>query len=316
MALPCTCSCSCGWFPPLQTEGAPADAWWKEAIRHETDNRWYVRQLPGSWAATFGGSQVDELIKHQVEAPSDRSFRPYGRRVLSEPRESDECKKVMRWVDQPDPREVREVVPRLGRAVQAPVEAATQTWTEPVTAVLQPERDLGQRMPQASFPTAPEPDDREATLVPDGLQTYPSDPHMLAPCSGVPCEKTPQVLPAKGRAQKEGVGKIRDRLKGRQKEAEDKWITRQKPRLGRWSVLHQTSLPKPTELEGAAPRVAFVNAGGEPVAFQPPPRRTAQQPGHGARTPSGEWSCSAAKMKAPPGSKARSSSAPGTMRLR
>lgn len=34
-----SCSCSCGWYPP-DIELAPADAWWKEAIRHETENRW------------------------------------------------------------------------------------------------------------------------------------------------------------------------------------------------------------------------------------------------------------------------------------
>lgn len=122
MAHPC-CTCSCSWYQPEQNL-APADAWWKEAIRHETENRWYVRQLPGAWAATFGGSQVDSLIKHQVETPSDRSFRPYGRRVLAEPRESEDFRKAFSWEEPravPEPQQI-EAVPRAKqRAVEPPV---------------------------------------------------------------------------------------------------------------------------------------------------------------------------------------------------
>jgi len=93
----CDCACHCGYWPPPQTEAAPADAWWKEAIRHENSKHWYLRPAPSAWANTFGGSQVEDLIKHQIEPPSDRAFRPQGRRVLHEPRESAELGDIMAW---------------------------------------------------------------------------------------------------------------------------------------------------------------------------------------------------------------------------
>lgn len=93
----CDCSCSCGYWPPPQTEGAPADAWWKEAIRHENSKSWYLRPAPEAWANTFGGSQVEDLIKHQIEPPSDLGMRPQGRRVLQEPRQSAEFGDVVAW---------------------------------------------------------------------------------------------------------------------------------------------------------------------------------------------------------------------------
>ena len=164
MVHPSACSCSCGWYQP-DVDLAPADAWWKEAIRHETENRWYVRQLPGAWAATFGGSQVDALIKHQVEVPSDRSFRPYGRRVLAEPRESEEFKKAMIWVDEevPEGRGLQDLgVPR--GVAEGPGQLVKPTQTD--------ERQLPQSPPWRE--PAPEAQATEPVAV--TLATQPMEP--------------------------------------------------------------------------------------------------------------------------------------------
>lgn len=106
----CDCPCHCGYWPPPQTEAAPADAWWKEAIRHENSKNCYLRPAPAAWANTFGGSQVEDLIKRQIEPPSDLAFRPQGRRVLYEPRESAELGDVMAW--DPYGRRSQELSPR------------------------------------------------------------------------------------------------------------------------------------------------------------------------------------------------------------
>ncbi|CAE7367770.1 unnamed protein product [Symbiodinium sp. CCMP2456] len=303
MAYPCTCSCSCGWYPPVQVEGAPADAWWKEAIRHETENRWYVRQLPGAWAATFGGSQVGELIRHQVEPASDRSFRPFGRRVLAEPRESEEFKKVMTWVDQESEPRARPAPSQPCQACQpcapttptpaahvpppavplsapAPTPAATAPaglpssfsacGAEPATPTAPgapvpaqvvrppiPEVPPGMRLEPVTFVQTAEPVSREVASA--EVQPSPS----LAPGAGVTDEKDSTLVPGDfqlhpaaasvGQATKEALGaklgvvqaaaklkvssgrketreKSKGRMQGRQKEAEDQWISRQKPK--------------------------------------------------------------------------------------
>ena len=93
-------------------------------------------------------AQVGELIRHQVEPASDRSFRPFGRRVLAEPRESEEFKKVMTWVDQesepraarpaPQPsqpcRSCQPCAPTPTPAAPAPVPAPPVTPHEPLSA--------------------------------------------------------------------------------------------------------------------------------------------------------------------------------------
>lgn len=52
-----SCSCSCGWYPP-DIELAPADAWWKEAIRHETENRWCLGIW--LWRESFPASKKND----------------------------------------------------------------------------------------------------------------------------------------------------------------------------------------------------------------------------------------------------------------
>lgn len=363
MAYPCTCSCSCGWYPPVQVEGAPADAWWKEAIRHETENRWYVRQLPGAWAATFGGSQVGELIRHQVEPASDRSFRPFGRRVLAEPRESEEFKKVMTWVDQesePRARPARQPsqpcqpcapttptpapvpAPAVPLSAPAPTPAApapaglpsfSAYGAEPATPTAPgapvpaqvvrppiPEVPPGMRLEPVTFVQTAEPvsrevasaevqpspslappaevtDEKDSTLVPGDFQ--------LAgrPAAASMEQATKETLDAKlgvvkaaaklkvSSGRKETREKSKGRMQGRQKEAEDQWISRQKPKLGGWSVLRQSSMPsRGTQVRASSvqrqkeapfetPRSASCARAAvrsQPQQFRPPPRTAAE----------------------------------------
>lgn len=232
-----SCSCSCGWYPP-DIELAPADAWWKEAIRHETENRWYVRQLPGSWAATFGGSQVDALIKHQVEVPSDRSFRP-GRRVLPEPRESQEFKRAMLWEEEgvrqePLPRQLPQSpvdVPPAKRAetVLAPVTEPTtvpSTQLEPVTAMVETVKD-------------------------------PMSPEVVKSLHAVIAEKDSEIAALKAQLERSTEGPERTEAKtlvpskvirGKSKAAPKKAATSStsRPRLGHWSLLRQSDVTSKT----------------------------------------------------------------------
>eukprot|EP00439_Symbiodinium_sp_Y106_P070922 s616_g12.t1 len=375
MAYPCTCSCSCGWYPPVQVEGAPADAWWKEAIRHETENRWYVRQLPGAWAATFGGSQVGELIRHQVEPASDRSFRPFGRRVLAEPRESEEFKKVMTWVDQESEPRAARPAPQPSQpcrscqpcapttptpAAPAPVPAPPVTPHEPLSAPAPaptaaapaglpssfsaygaesatptapgasvpaqvvrppiPEVPPGMRLEPVTFVQTTEPVSRELasaevqpspSLVPPAEVANEKDSTLVPgdfPLAGLPAaasmeQATNEALDAKrgvvqtakvkvSSGRKESREKSKGRMQGRQKEAEDQWINRQKPKLGGWSVLRQSSMPsRGTQVRASsvqrqkeAPfetprRASFARAAerSQPQQFRPP-SRTATEP--------------------------------------
>lgn len=144
------CDCSCGYWPPPQTEAAPADAWWKEAIRHENAKSWYLRPAPAAWANTFGGSQVEDLIKHQVEPPSNLAVRPQGRRVLREPRESAELGEVVAW----DPYErSQEQSPRGQRYAPATPECHRAPGYEAPGYV--PAAPKGEQAP-SSAPAAPE----------------------------------------------------------------------------------------------------------------------------------------------------------------
>jgi len=243
-----SCSCSCGWYPP-DIELAPADAWWKEAIRHETENRWYVRQLPGSWAATFGGSQVDALIKHQVEVPSDRSFRP-GRRVLPEPRESQEFKRAMLWEEEePLPRQLPhspvDVPPgKRSETVVAPLTEPTtlpSTQLEPVTAMVETVKDLMSPEVKSLHAVIAEKDSEIAALKAQLEQT-----------EALPEAKT--LVPSKV-------------IRGKSKAAPKKAATSStRPRLGHWSLLRQSDVTSKT----VGPPSKTVGS----VAVFKPPRRS------------------------------------------
>eukprot|EP00438_Fugacium_kawagutii_P021602 Skav212186 [mRNA] locus=scaffold754:513950:514846:- [translate_table: standard] len=271
-----SCSCSYGWYQQ-DLDLAPADAWWKEAIRHETENRCYVRQLPGAWAATFGGSQVDSLIKHQVERPSDRSFRPHGRRVVAEPRESDEFKKALVWVDEEQHQgRLEEFRPPSPPPVE-PASLELQA-TEPVTLsatepVIEPRSSTG----GASLPTEDLKDSKVSGTVscPNCGATVP-DANFCLMCGASLRDQFAVKGNAKPRAKSQGSapGWAAQGLQApkaprvprapRAKEAKDPKDPKDpkdsmKPRLGSWSLLRQRELnkaePQPTK------------------SFKPPPRR-------------------------------------------
>lgn len=262
------CSCSCGWYQP-DVDLAPADAWWKEAIRHETENRWYVRQLPGAWAATFGGSQVDALIKHQVEAPSDRSFRPYGRRVLAEPRESEEFKKAMVWVDEevPEGQGLQDLgVPRVP---QGPGLVKSTQTDERQLPQSPPQREPGleaQIAEPVTVTLATQPMEPclastgDATLRTEGL-AVPSEV-TGSKCGADASTKQPvQAVRAKSKPSKPSKPSAKARSKSVAQPA-----LGPKPRLGHWSLLRQQDLKAP----GAEPR--------ETQSFKPPRRVTGAKP--------------------------------------
>lgn len=263
------CSCSCGWYQP-DVDLAPADAWWKEAIRHETENRWYVRQLPGAWAATFGGSQVDALIKHQVEVPSDRSFRPYGRRVLAEPRESEEFKKAMTWVDEEVPE--AQGLQNLGvpRGVKGSQVKPPQTDEQlPESPMREPAPAQATEPVAESLATPMEPMEPclastgDATLRTEALRAVPSavtcskcgamvpaDANFCPNC-GASMGKQPVQVPVKAKSNPSKPRKLsKPSAKARSKSPAR---PAHKPRLGHWSLLRQQDLkapgPRPPEPE-------------------------------------------------------------------
>ena len=125
--------------------------------------------------------QVGELIRHQVEPASDRSFRPYGRRVLSEPRESEDFKKVMTWVDEeprPAPQPAREAPPPSRTqvaAVPTPVQAAPAMQPPvqaPVQAPLAPFAAAPAGLP-SSGSTVPPQAEAQGFEVPPGMRLEP-----------------------------------------------------------------------------------------------------------------------------------------------
>ncbi|CAE7708828.1 unnamed protein product, partial [Symbiodinium pilosum] len=85
---------------------------------------------------------------------------------------------------------------------------------------------------------------------------------------------------------KESRDKAKDRIRGRQKEAEQQWMSRQKPKLGDWSLLRQSAMPRGAqERASSAPqqsavtrqrplRATFVprDAEGRQIQFHPPAR--------------------------------------------
>ncbi|CAJ1429892.1 unnamed protein product, partial [Effrenium voratum] len=256
------CSCSCSWYKPENL--APADAWWKEAIRHETENRWYVRQLPGSWAATFGGSQMDALIKHQVEAPSDRSFRPFGRRVLSEPR-GGEARRALAWAEGEGELQRADPVPEKPPQLPPPEVSQRELQTT-----------LRPMEPAALSPAAREPVAREiraaelrepVTQAESGGRPSARGPNEEMCGCGVPQTGFNFCPTCGARAQGQGyteaappAGPVQSKAKSKAKakprppEAEE----RHKTRLGNWSMLHQRELaPELSEPEPATKRRPF-----------------------------------------------------------
>lgn len=278
------CSCSCGWYQP-DVDLAPADAWWKEAIRHETENRWYVRQLPGAWAATFGGSQVDALIKHQVEVPSDRSFRPYGRRVLAEPRESEEFKKAMIWVDEevPEgqglqdlgvPRGVAEGPGQLVKPTQTDERQLPQSppWREPAPEAQATEPVAVTLATQPMEPCLASTGD--ATLRTEALRAVPSEvtcskcgamvPADANFCPNCGASMTKQPVQVAVEAKSKPSKPSKPSAKARSKSP----ARAHKPRLGHWSLLRQQDLKAP----GPPPEPR------ETQSFKPPRRVTGAKP--------------------------------------
>ena len=121
--------------------------------------------------------EVGELIRHQVEPASDRSWRPYGRRVLTEPRESVDCKKAMTWYDQQEfePRSVPRPAegPSQDRDYLAPAAGIPSFPVLPMPAPVAPATGRASVNAPAGPTTGPYPGHPGHGEVPAGMRMEP-----------------------------------------------------------------------------------------------------------------------------------------------